>query len=257
MKHIDRTGQTFNWLTVIEDKGGRPNPRLLCRCKCGKTTTPFKASVVNGRTKSCGCRKKLREHGHTGTRLWGRWHTLKTQGRLDTRWSVFADMLAIVRDTNVTVVGVEKSKPIGPDNYRIQKELGQAKPLAVSGVTLSITAWSYVLSISKQRAYQLYTCGNLRRRILEVFGELPVKPNPRAWNDHTGKLFGWLTVIEDKPGQGARPKVVCRCDCGKTVTRCKHGVTSGSTKSCGCRNKKRGRKRKKRYIRSVRRIESK
>jgi hypothetical protein len=71
----DLTGREFHYWTAIRFHGRiNNNTRWLCRCVCG-TERPVQAgNLVNGATKSCGCKtremisKKRRKHGHTTTR---------------------------------------------------------------------------------------------------------------------------------------------------------------------------------------------
>lgn len=52
MSHlIDRTGQKFNNLTIIEELGGG---KVKCRCDCGNVCTLNKSNVVRGLQKTCG-----------------------------------------------------------------------------------------------------------------------------------------------------------------------------------------------------------
>jgi len=52
--------------------------------------------------------------------------------------------------------------------------------------------------------------------------------------DLSGQRFGKLTVIERVKYKGNRYKWLCRCSCGNETLVETHGLTSGSTKSCGC-----------------------
>lgn len=49
-----KKGSVFAWLTVLEDRGCT---QVKCQCRCGKTTTYTRRAVLNGLSKSCGCRK--------------------------------------------------------------------------------------------------------------------------------------------------------------------------------------------------------
>lgn len=51
------SGTRFGRLTVLAFAGndGRKSALWLCRCDCGKETTPMGAHLRDGRTKSCGC----------------------------------------------------------------------------------------------------------------------------------------------------------------------------------------------------------
>jgi hypothetical protein len=72
-KFIDRTGQKFGRLTVIERKEGhsRSNKVLwICECECGEKAIVESENLRGGKTKSCGCLivgigKKLLRPGYT------------------------------------------------------------------------------------------------------------------------------------------------------------------------------------------------
>ena len=52
----DLTGQTFGLLTVIGyDKTVKGRSMWLCKCKCGKTKSVYRYSLIAGHTQSCGC----------------------------------------------------------------------------------------------------------------------------------------------------------------------------------------------------------
>lgn len=63
-------------------------------------------------------------------------------------------------------------------------------------------------------------------------------------NDLTERKFDYLTVIKrsDNRGGGKKPAVMweCSCRCGKTVIATGYALTTGHTKSCGCRKVKHG-----------------
>lgn len=62
--------------------------------------------------------------------------------------------------------------------------------------------------------------------------------------DLTGKKFGWLTVIkrEYPNAKWGHIKWLCKCDCGNEKIILGDSFKYGKTKSCGCLNKKTGRK---------------
>ena len=63
--------QKFGKLTIIEiiepkyRKDGSKITMVLCKCDCGNITNKRFDKIKSGRTKSCGCTKKLNEHGHS------------------------------------------------------------------------------------------------------------------------------------------------------------------------------------------------
>jgi hypothetical protein len=66
-KFIDRTGQKFGRLTVVEECGRSAIKKVLwsCVCECGKKTVVDSGSLVTGNTVSCGCylKEKITKHG--------------------------------------------------------------------------------------------------------------------------------------------------------------------------------------------------
>lgn len=54
-KFVDITGERFGKLTVIKYCG---NSKWLCKCDCGCDTIVRKPDLKNGRTTSCGCKRK-------------------------------------------------------------------------------------------------------------------------------------------------------------------------------------------------------
>jgi len=56
MARLDLTGQVFGRLTVLER---RPASTWRCRCECGKETLVQTGSLRNGRTRSCGCGRRI------------------------------------------------------------------------------------------------------------------------------------------------------------------------------------------------------
>lgn len=55
--------------------------------------------------------------------------------------------------------------------------------------------------------------------------------------DCIGSRCGMLTVIEEYPFDDT--KVICKCDCGNTVTRSKDSIRKKVTESCGCMHHRR------------------
>jgi len=84
MKNIkDLKGQKFERLKVLEDSGERcgRSVKWLCICKCGNFTKVRGADLANGKTKSCGCLRKMQllKHGHGSmkNRLYRIWLDMK------------------------------------------------------------------------------------------------------------------------------------------------------------------------------------
>ncbi len=54
---------------------GEKESHLLCECSCGTVKEVYKASLVKGKSKSCGC--AFKKHGETKTRLFRIWSRMK------------------------------------------------------------------------------------------------------------------------------------------------------------------------------------
>ena len=48
-------GQVYGRWTVIGEPNTERHPKVKCRCACGKLKMVRTYSLVNGRSKSCGC----------------------------------------------------------------------------------------------------------------------------------------------------------------------------------------------------------
>ena len=79
-KFIDRLGQRFNRLLVVEPAGRDRNKKVLwkCLCDCGQTTVVTSGSLVTGNTTSCGCvlKEAITKHGGTGKGSYNTWRAM-------------------------------------------------------------------------------------------------------------------------------------------------------------------------------------
>lgn len=83
----DLTGMTFGELTVLLlsfDEPGKKK-KWLCRCSCGNECVVSGSNLVSGHTKRCSAcgykvtAQKVTTHGHTGTKLYQTWNTMKNR----------------------------------------------------------------------------------------------------------------------------------------------------------------------------------
>ena len=63
MRIIDLTGERFGLLTVIERAGTdkNNNTKWKCKCDCGSILDVYSTNLRSGRTKSCGCIRKIKD----------------------------------------------------------------------------------------------------------------------------------------------------------------------------------------------------
>ena len=78
MKLIDRVGQRFGKLTVIEQAGRNNLKKVLwtCLCDCGNQTVVVAGSLVTGNTESCGCTIPNFKHGGTNKGSYNSWRAM-------------------------------------------------------------------------------------------------------------------------------------------------------------------------------------
>lgn len=55
--------------------------------------------------------------------------------------------------------------------------------------------------------------------------------------DHTGLVYGRLTVKEAAKSRGTAPYWICQCSCGNIIEVSSSNLKSGNTSSCGCLHK--------------------
>ena len=70
---LDLTGQKFGNLTVIKRIPAKKTT-WQCKCNCGNITNVYRGSLLNGDTKSCGCKAGYRKHGMSQTRQFRIWY---------------------------------------------------------------------------------------------------------------------------------------------------------------------------------------
>ncbi len=67
----------------------------------------------------------------------------------------------------------------------------------------------------------------------------------RPARELTGRRFGKLKVIRRAANRGNHTAWICRCDCGKVSIIRTSNLTTGSSQSCGCRQRERAGRPKK------------
>lgn len=85
-KRVDLTGKKFGYWTVLSREGLVNNRRMWkCQCECGEIREVAHASLVTGKSLSCGCYHKKRvirsqtTHGMSDTRLYGIFYNMKSR----------------------------------------------------------------------------------------------------------------------------------------------------------------------------------
>lgn len=110
----------------------------------------------------------------------------------------------------LTVIGYEGKNDWGGTLWKCQCDCGNVKTILKYDLTRGNTT----------------SCGCYRKEFRK--------------RDLNGERFGWLTVLgtDDSPHNHPGQFWICKCDCGKEIVVRGDGLTSGHTKSCGCKNKR-------------------
>jgi hypothetical protein len=179
MKRIDRTGETYGRLTVLEHVPNAPgakdtNARWLCRCVCGTTKVVYGQDLKKGKVVSCGCwnAEKRTKHGMSRSHIYGVWTVMRDRcnnpdnpsyhnygGRgiqVCERWESFTDFLADMgeRPQGYEIDRIDNNGNYEPANCRWlskQKNLNNKRTnrfLELRGETHTIAEWSRITGLS-------------------------------------------------------------------------------------------------------------
>jgi hypothetical protein len=179
MKRIDRTGETYGRLTVIEHVPNAPgakdtNARWLCRCVCGTTKVVYGQDLKKGKVVSCGCwnQEKRTKHGMSHTHVHKVWIAMRDRCRnpnnlafknyggrgikVCDRWDSFSDFLADMGDRpeGFDLDRIDNNGNYEPSNCRWlsrQKNLNNKRTnrfLELRGETHTIAEWSRITGLS-------------------------------------------------------------------------------------------------------------
>jgi hypothetical protein len=111
-------GKKYGRWTILKYKSRTVDtkPRGLCVCECGTEREVQISSLIEGRSKSCGCHKKERinRHGYYGTPEWAAWASMRGRCRdaghqnyhnyggrgikVCERWEIFENFIADMGD---------------------------------------------------------------------------------------------------------------------------------------------------------------
>lgn len=179
MKRIDRTGEIYGRLTVVEHVPNMPgardtNARWLCRCECGNTKVVYGQDLKKGKVVSCGCwnQEKRTKHGMSGTHIHKVWIAMRDRcnnpnnpsfhnygGRgikVCKRWDSFANFLADMGDRPAQFE-IDRENNDGdykPSNCRWLSRQGNLNNkrsnrfLELNGETHTIAEWSRITGLS-------------------------------------------------------------------------------------------------------------
>ena len=202
-KFNDITGQKFGRLTVISYQGKNKSKHStwLCKCECGNTKVIDVGSLLQGRTRSCGCldkeahllRPNRKTHGAVKTRLYRIWEGIKkrchNQNNSDypnygargiivcEEWrksfTAFRDWaLANGYEDTLSIDRIDPNGNHEPSNCRWATAIQQVRNrritpfLTYNGETHSIADWAEILGVPQNRLYARKSFGWTDEQIL-------------------------------------------------------------------------------------------
>lgn len=207
------TGLRFGRLLVIERgaSGSHRTTRWRCKCDCGRETLTTAASLRDGRSQSCGCKRiednaermktQSRIHGLSETPIWLCWRNMRQRCqnannsryrrygdrgiKVCERWESFENFHADMGDpptSKHTIDRIDNNGDYTPENCRWATAVQQASNrsnntmLTLNGVTQTMSEWSRQTGIGKPAiCVRLYKLGWPVERALTE----PVTPGRR------------------------------------------------------------------------------
>lgn len=181
MKLVDRTGQVFGKLTVLEQAGRNELKKVLwkCKCECGKETVVVSGSLVTGNTTSCGCEGGSYKHGGTGKGSYNTWRAMIRRCTIPTdkdypryggrgvsvcpAWMDYRNFAVDMGEPegNQTLDRINPYGNYEPDNCRWASPTAQARNVVVrkttksgyTGVHLRDGKWYGEITVRKKKYY--------------------------------------------------------------------------------------------------------
>lgn len=245
-KYNVKIGEKYGKLEIIDIVYSEKRNRNLCKCKCdcGKILDVLQepGNLINGKTVSCGCKKKEKTH-IIDTNLIGRkinsWTILQPSIYKNNKqyWKCKCDC-GIIRDVSESNLLQDKSKSCGclkenkPGALFINIEnqrFGRLVALEyIKNKKGTKALWKCKCDCGNEittesallRAGKTKSCGCIRHEYLDT--------------SIIGKRFGKLIVENFSRMQGNHSYWNCKCDCGNSRETSRENLLRGYIFSCGC-----------------------
>lgn len=222
----DLTGMQFGEWTVLERAhvdGMSRGAKWKCRCSCGTEKIVFGKYLRQGKSLSCGCKKKIDWIGK-------RFGRLVIQGyRKENGRKVFTCLCDCGNIIDVHESSIRKQQSCGC--IRQKDYAGQKYGKLTVDKTLPNLFGDHVTYVSC--SCECGTSGFIVRANALVTGNTTSCGCIRTPN-LVGMRFGRLTVIKQVNSKTPQRRWLCKCDCGNTSEVQSYQLTSGHSKSCGC-----------------------
>ena len=226
---LDLTWRRFGRLVVVRFDGFHKNlyPKWICRCDCGKIKSCFSTNLLEGKTKSCGCKRrkvvkmKNFEHGMSNTRLYRIWGNMKD--RCYRKNSPFYDRyggrgIAVCDDwldfglfatwalghgynDDLSIDRIDNDKGYSPENCRWTTQYIQSRNtsrnrlITYNGKTMVAIDWAKALGISysslneRIAKYGLQAAMTMEKHYTPAIGEIEYN-GKKMLAPEWAKLFG-------------------------------------------------------------------
>ena len=259
-------GKTYNCLTITSFAFRNRNELYFnCRCVCGKEKSIKHLYLKNGHTVSCGCQRGKVELGEnerddlTGM-TFGLW-TVLSRDLSKTNRPFYLCRCACGTERSIDKYTLkkglswhcgcqaEKVRVAAAQKYRKKYAEGAYDRAPTNLIGQRFGRLTVVELLTEKRSgveakYRcVCDCGNETVKTYPALmgGALScgcLKIETR--DDITGQKFGRLTALEPIARPGKRLVWKCRCDCGKEMEVMPQYLKNGSTQSCGCLGREKG-----------------
>lgn len=245
-------GKQFERYTVLrgaEDHitlSGRHCQKAFCRCLCGTEKEVFVADLISGKTKSCGCYTKDRNHD-TMIDLTGQQFDRLTVIREDGRDNagIVLWLCQCICGNYVRVTAARLTSGNTCSCGCLQKDragLNNFKDLTGMRFGHLIVLYRDTTAPKGKGAYWvcLCDCGGIKTiRGKDLLSGHNITCGCGIGLDHhrlnlVGRQFGELKVIAFAGIKNNQTQWLCRCSCGRETVVSVGCLTSGNTRSCGC-----------------------
>lgn len=214
---VNLEGKIFSEWTVLKELGGG---KVLAKCSCGKEKELYKKTLLEGKTKSCGCKKSEFLHNN---------QTENLDGQKFGEWTV-------IKDTKRHYVLCRCS--CGTEREVLKQALkdGRTKSCGHAFFKDDITGrkfgeWEVLDDYNNGTVLVKCSCGLIKenRKHSIVHG---ISKSCGHSEKLEGQKFGEWEVIADLENDR---KKLCRCSCGTIRKIHPTLLKTGHTKSCGCK----------------------
>jgi len=180
-KTIKIAGQRFGMLTVLSDalkySEAGTNPKVQCKCDCGKIIWRVKHALAKTKVPSCGCAPNPLKREYTKTPLNISWVQFRYYKRMCPEWEKFEVLEAFAKskgyDNSYKIQTMDKSGIANPESVIFIEGTRTSGHVYVNTDIgpLSIAECADIMGVSRQRSHQLYSAELLSPRINKILAE--------------------------------------------------------------------------------------